>query len=61
MINWLKRKLFKKKPKRLELKFLSWRDAGDLIRRTNGAWTIAKEEDKNTVIGMVWLERLQNE
>jgi hypothetical protein len=61
MINWLKKTLFKKKPKRIELKLLSWSDADNLIRRTNGAWTIAKEEDKNKVIGMVWLERLQND
>ena len=61
MINWLKRKLFKKKLKRLELKCLSWRDANDLMIKTNGAWTIAPEEDNNKVFGLVWIERLEHD
>lgn len=45
--------------KRLELRFLSYADADKLIRETNGAWTIAKEEDNNRCIGWVYLERLE--
>ena len=59
IINWLKSKILKQK--RRELIFLTWRDADHLIRQTNGAWTIAREEDNNTNIGMVWLERRQYE
>lgn len=47
------------KRKRLELRFLSYPEADKLIRETNGAWTIAKEEDKNHCIGWVYLERLE--
>ena len=47
------------KRKRLELKFLSYADADKLIRETNGAWTIAKEEDGNRCIGWVYLELLE--
>lgn len=52
--------LFGLKPKRarLEIRFLTYAAADKLIRETNGAWTIAPEEDKNTLIGMVYLERL---
>lgn len=54
------RALFTRKPKRtrLELRFLPYSEADKLIRATNGAWTIAPEEDKNKIIGMVYLERL---
>ena len=45
--------------RRLELQFLSYADADRLIRETNGAWTIAPEEDGNRIIGMVYLERLE--
>jgi hypothetical protein len=49
---------FKRKPKRLELRYLSYAEADRLIRETQGAWTIAPEEDGNHVFGMVYLERL---
>ena len=55
---WWKR-LTRPKPKRLELRILSYGDADKLIRETNGAWTIAKEEDTNRCIGLVYLERLE--
>lgn len=48
------------RPKRLEIRFLSYADADKLIRETNGAWTIAKEEDRNHVFGWVYLELLEN-
>ena len=49
---------FTRKPKRLELRYLSYAEADRLIRETRGAWTIAPEEDRNRVLGMVYLERL---
>ena len=49
------------KPKRLELRLLSYSDANKLIRETNGAWTIVKEEDGNRIIGRVFLERLETQ
>lgn len=54
------RSLFGLKPKkrRAELRCLPYDQADKLIRETNGAWTIAPEEDKNKVIGIVYLERL---
>jgi len=61
MLNWLKIKLFKKHPKKRELKFLSWRDADYLMKQNVGVWTIAPEEDNNTVMGMVWIERLEHD
>ena len=52
--------LFWRRPKarRLEFRYLSYAAADRLIRETQGAWTIAPEEDRNSVIGMVYLERL---
>ncbi len=44
--------------KRLELRFLPYAEADKLIRETNGAWTIAPEEDENRRIGFVYLELL---
>ena len=48
----------KRKRQRLELRYLSYAEADRLIRETQGAWTIAPEEDGNRVLGMVYLERL---
>jgi len=49
--------LFVKKEKkiRLHLRFVSWPEAETLIAK---GWTIAKEEDENKVIGMVYVELL---
>lgn len=47
------------KRKRLELRYLSYSEADKLIRETNGAWTISKEEDSNRCIGWVYLELLE--
>lgn len=57
MLNWLK-SLFVKKPKgkRLYLRFVSYLQAEELMQK---GWTIAKEEDKNRVVGMVYLELLE--
>ncbi len=49
---------FTRKRKRLELRCLSYAEADRLIRETQGAWTIAPEEDGNRCLGMVYLERL---
>lgn len=46
------------KRKRLELRFLPYAEADKLLRE-NSAWTLAKEEDTNRQIGMVYLERLE--
>lgn len=54
MIGWIK-KLFHK-PKRLELRFVSYAE-GDRLSREG--WVIAKEEDHNKVPGFVYLERLE--
>jgi hypothetical protein len=60
MIQFLK-SLFTRKPRkrRAELRCLTYEAADKLIRETKGAWTIAPEEDKNKVIGIVYLERLE--
>jgi hypothetical protein len=57
----LRKKLFPRKRRRLELKFVSYAEADRLIRDTNGAWSIAPEEDNNKTPGMVFIERLDNE
>lgn len=59
MIAFIK-SLFTRTPRkqRAELRCLSYADADKLIRETNGAWTIAPEEDKNRIIGIVYIERL---
>lgn len=59
MIAFIK-SLFTRKPKkrRVEIRCLTYAEADKLIRETNGAWTIAPEEDKNKMIGIVYLERL---
>lgn len=59
MIQFLK-SLFTRKPKkvRAELRCCTYSEADKLIRETNGAWTIAPEEDKNKMIGIVYIERL---
>lgn len=49
---------FKRKARRLELRFVTYAEADVLIKATKGAWTLAPEEDDNTRLGMVWLELL---
>lgn len=44
------------KPKRLELRCVSYIKGNELLRQ---GWTIAPEEDHNRIIGTVWLERLE--
>lgn len=49
--------------RRLDLRFVTYREADDLIRESHGKseslqWIIAsKEEDRNHMIGMVYIER----
>lgn len=50
------RRLFPLEPRRLELKFVPYYDAEELLK---DGWTLAKEEDNNTVLGWVWLEKLE--
>lgn len=47
------------KRKRLEVRFVTWDVADKMIRESNGGWTVAPEEDKNKVFGVVYLERLE--
>lgn len=47
---------------RLELKFLNWTDADILLKQNSNKpdeekWHLAKEENTNQIIGMVYLER----
>ena len=48
----------RRRPKRVELRYLTYAEADRLIRETRGAWTIAPEEDTNACLGMVYLELL---
>jgi len=49
---------FIRKAERLEVRFLTYAAADNLIKETGGAWTIAPEEDRNRCPGMVYLELL---
>lgn len=46
----------KPKPKRLELKLVSYDEADAML---SAGWTIAREEDANHIPCMIWLERLE--
>lgn len=51
-----------KRYRRLELKFVSYTEGDKMIRETydkpeSEKWVIAKEEDANKKLGMVYLER----
>ena len=48
--------LFRTKPKRLELRLVSWEQADELLK---SGWQIAKEEDTNRIQFQVYLERLE--
>lgn len=52
------RKIFLPKNIRVELRFVTWEEAEVLLRDPKGGWTIAKEEDGNEVLGMVYLEKV---
>lgn len=50
------------KYQRLEVRFVTYNAADILIRANTGKppeeqWVLAKEEDVNTIYGMVWIER----
>ena len=47
------------KRKRLELLLCTWPTADRLIRESRGLWRVAEEDDQNTVLGCVWIERLE--
>jgi len=44
--------------KRIELRYLTWAEADDLIK-ADPRWRIAQEEDDNATIGMVYLELME--
>lgn len=46
--------------RRIDLQFMDYREA-DALLRTTTEWRIAPEEDCNTVIGKVWMERVIKE
>jgi hypothetical protein len=48
---------FRKKKIRTGLKFVDYSEGDKLVKQ---GWTIAKEEDRNNIIGMVYLELLQD-
>jgi len=54
MIAWLKRLFAKRKPR--ELLCASYPHADTLLRKNEG-WRLAPEEDRNTIPGVVWIER----
>lgn len=61
MLRKLYYKVFKRY-RRIEMKMFSWQEADILIRQNEGRpedqqWGIAEEEDKNHMIGFVFLER----
>lgn len=61
MLKKLYYKIFKRY-RRLELKFVTYSEGDKLIRANerkaeSDQWVLAKEEDTNHVIGMVYLER----
>jgi len=55
MIEFIKR-LFRRKPQVREVLFTDYRHANLLLQSGQG-WRIAPEEDRNQIIGMVWIER----
>ena len=64
LIDWIKKRFFKPKYLRLEMKFCTYEEADKLIRGTahkpeeEQRWVIAvPEEDGNTTPGWVYLER----
>jgi hypothetical protein len=57
ILNLIRAKRSKPIARLREVRFLPYGEADKLIRETNGAWVIAKEEDKNRVLGWVYLER----
>jgi len=66
MFRWLRRAYYKQVPHylRLELRCVTYWDGDKLIRQNEGkktveeCWRIAPEEDRNRVMGTVWLERV---
>ncbi len=58
-MTWLT-KLFTRKPKfkRVELRFVPYQ-IGDMLIKKNVGWRLAKEEDRNKLIGWVFLERVE--
>jgi hypothetical protein len=60
ILRWIRSKFFPPKRRRLQLVFLPYEKADDLLRLDPEHWQIAtKEEDRNQVIGWVYLERLE--
>jgi hypothetical protein len=56
LIRNLLKRFFPPRPKRLELRFVTYAEGDKLVRE---GWAIAKEEDRNRLIGWVYLERLE--
>jgi antitoxin component YwqK of YwqJK toxin-antitoxin module len=60
MIRKLYYRLFKRY-RRIEMKFVTYAEADKLMRKVilspTDEWHLAKEEDKNSVTGMVYIER----
>lgn len=54
---WLLDKIFRKNKIRVDFRYVDYTTGDKLIKE---GWTIAKEEDRNHTIGMVYLELLQD-
>ena len=56
----LAKRIFTIKPKRLELRCMTWAEADKLLMDCTLGWKLAiPEEDNNRAFGVVWLERVE--
>lgn len=56
LLNWIRREA---ELKRLDLRYVRYNEADALIK-SDPRWRIAKEEDRNSHIGYVWIEQVEN-
>lgn len=47
-------------PKRIDLRFVDYGEADKIIKSNPDSWRIAREEDHNRILGMVWIERIED-
>jgi hypothetical protein len=56
-MSWLQSLFFKAKGQRRELVCVTYTEGDNMLRDPEGGWHLAPEEDKNKVVGTVYLER----
>jgi hypothetical protein len=56
-MSWLKDLFFKSKGQKRELVCVSYDVGNRMLNDPTAGWHLAPEEDKNRVVGMVYLER----